>query len=915
MIRHLAWPLIVLGLTVSAHGQQIKLLKQAHDPYGIPRPGADQKNVPLRTSFYIELGLDKAEKADFVPSESVSIRLQRAGGEAFDVLIPGRQFGPGYSGRFIPRNDPQGGQAVGVYATSDVPLEPSTAYTIEVSAKSQKGVVLSAKAGKWSFTTEAVPLVHELSAAIDLKTPPVRWQGAFFSGFCKPSFCTSDPVMIDTYELMKEVHERHPKAWRLQRDFWMTGMDDKPGILAQRLPNVVRERETRRITAIEEKPDGLLLKVEDFFGHEQYGIPSGRPVSADYHPGDEVLIADGEHDARVKVLATDDQASTVLVSRADVPPGGWRLAYSAPLPANEDPKAPGLFAWGGCYLRKFNPSGTPCYYWGRLDKEWDIAHKRFGHRLMPNIADAPGDLSIDGRNWTTAKDYVQLHEVVRTMTDHVIARYGDACLDFVWSVFNEPDLGRLFWRSDWNELQRFYDYSTDAILRAFEDRGYDSNRVFIGGLELGGIFGTNLKVREFLTHCSPRAEGKGALPVNAAFADPRLDGKRSKRVEALCRPNGGKGAPCDFVSIHAYNRSDVMAAKLIRAKEIALQINPEYYQKLWVNSHESCPGWSPPADPAAADSYLDNGYFSTWCADVARRQLQAAARDPRYAFGETILTFWMGPNQNFSCLNNCTRLISVDDDGDGRTDRKVLVPMQIFNFLSLLAGMSDDYRVLPEQTLGGHVVSGMATQNESDVRILLYAHDPQDTQSRSDRAFKISLDLAGIPWETVRVDEYRFDRKHNSYYDLGRQLRDRPHLPRGVTATSPVALDEAIRVLESGEREAVIAALKGLAAMGPAARPTIQAIFKLAGKTKDESVRSAATEALLKIGDAAVCHSAQEVNQIQTLATLRATGTSTHSVDRNGKLKLTADVQGNGANFVIISPEPPANRPRHGHSR
>ena len=31
-----------------------------------------------------------------------------------------------------------------------------------------------------------------------------------------------------------------------------------------------------------------------------------------------------------------------------------------------------------------------------------------------------------------------------------------------------------------------------------------------------------------------------------------------------CRVHGGKGSPCDFVSIHAYDRSDMMAAKLTR---------------------------------------------------------------------------------------------------------------------------------------------------------------------------------------------------------------------------------------------------------------------------------------------------------------------------------------------------------------
>ena len=274
------------------------------------------------------------------------------------------------------------------------------------------------------------------------------------------------------------------------------------------LPNIVRERETRRITAIEPRDGSVVLRVEDVFGHQQYGIPAGRPVAEDYHPGDEVLIADGVHDARTRVISVDGTASSVTVAPIASPTGGWKIAYEGPLPVREDPDAPGLFPPGGCYLRKFNPHGTPCYYWGRLDKEWDLAHRKYGRRLMVNFADAPGDLARDGRSWTTVKDYVQWHEVAGVIAGHVIDRYGDAALGFTWSVFNEPDLGPVFWRADWNELQKFYDYTTDAILRAFEDRGYDSNKVFIGGLELGGIFGTNLRLarvpRPLLAECPGR---------------------------------------------------------------------------------------------------------------------------------------------------------------------------------------------------------------------------------------------------------------------------------------------------------------------------------------------------------------------------------------------------------------------------
>ena len=83
---------------------------------------------------------------------------------------------------------------------------------------------------------------------------------------------------------------------------------------------------------------------------------------------------------------------------------------------------------------------------------------------------------------------------------------------------------------------------------------------------------------------------------------------------------------------------------------ICARDRPGLLPALWVNSHEACPDWMPPPDEAAADAYLGNGYFSSWCADVVHRQLQRAARDPRYAYGETILTVWPPPD-NFAGLN------------------------------------------------------------------------------------------------------------------------------------------------------------------------------------------------------------------------------------------------------------------------
>jgi hypothetical protein len=885
--------LLALAAPALAQGPPVRIVDRPPDPHGSPRPARDAADVPLRTSLYVELAAPKGSKGDVDPA-SVAIALQQKGGEPVELLAAGGAFAAGTRGWLRPKSELSGARSLAVHVEPGRALEPATTYTVRVAAG-------GGEAGSWRFTTEPAPASRAVAYALDLGAAPLRWHGRFFSGICNVIFCSQDQNYGATYALMGEANKLHPRAWDYQRDFWPTGTEFRPGgFLPQRLPNIVRERETRRVAALEAKGDEVVLKLEDVFGGDQYGVPAGRPPAGDFHPGDEVLIADGVHDARARVVSVDDAARTVTVTAFPTPQGGWKLAHEGPLPTREDPDAPGLFPLGGCYLRKFNPVGTPVYYWGRLDKEWDLAVTTYGRRLMVNFADATGDLARDGRSWTTVKDYAQWHEVARTIAGHVIDRYGAKALEFTWSVFNEPDLGPLFWRADWDELQTFYDYTTDAVLRAFEDRGYDSGKVFIGGLELGGIFGTNLKMREFLAHCSPRAEAKGALPRNAAFADARLDGKRSRRVEDLCRAHGGKGSPCDFVSIHSYNDSAMMAAKLARAKEMALEIDPEFYRELWVNSHESCPDWMPPPDEAAADSYLGNGYFPSWCLDVVHRQLERAAADERYAFGETILTVWPPPS-GLQGINAVTRNLACDDDGDGRADRQVTIPMPVFHALGMLSDLGERYWVLPAREAGGRRVGGLASRDAAGtLRVLLYSHAARDTQSRSEATSDVTVDLTGLAGAgPVRVEESRFDADHNSPFRLIDRLnRERDAGP----APDAARLATLVRVLEGDDAAAQREALKALAGLDRGTRrAALSAVFGLAGRATDPAVREAAMGVLKEFMGPEVYPRAT-IDALVAATTYRVTATSTPAREPDGRLRLTTRLATNGVNVLVLTP-------------
>ena len=85
-----------------APGQQVRMIERPPDPHGTPRPARDAREVPLKTSLYVELGMPPEARGDTILTESVTLHLVPRDGEPVELIRDGRFVG-GASGWLRPR--------------------------------------------------------------------------------------------------------------------------------------------------------------------------------------------------------------------------------------------------------------------------------------------------------------------------------------------------------------------------------------------------------------------------------------------------------------------------------------------------------------------------------------------------------------------------------------------------------------------------------------------------------------------------------------------------------------------------------------------------------------------------------------------------------------------------------------------
>ncbi|HEX9652484.1 MAG TPA: hypothetical protein VGA99_02135, partial [bacterium] len=191
----------------------------------------------------------------------------------------------------------------------------------------------------------------------------------------------------------------------------------------------------------------------------------------------------------------------------------------------------GVSPWGeGCEIYQTDGNGRPSYNWEIMDQVFDaiLAH---GLRPIVEFGFMPDALASDParrQKWSKANisppnDYRRWRDLVQATVAHLVERYGENEIrQWYFEVWNEPDLGYLFWIEDpdhrpWGDLDEYfklYDYTVDGAKRAFPN------------IQIGGPVSAGLGIGEFMEH-------------------------------AYLRKNyvsGETGSPVDFVSSHAYGK-------------------------------------------------------------------------------------------------------------------------------------------------------------------------------------------------------------------------------------------------------------------------------------------------------------------------------------------------------------------------
>ena len=431
--------------------------------------------------------------------------------------------------------------------------------------------------------------------------------------------------------------------------------------------------------------------------------------------------------------------------------------------------------WGSTNAYTEDASGHPIYSWVILDQIFDTFHEA-GIKPLVEIGFMPEALSTHPKpyrhdfpqggiytGWAyPPKDYQKWSELVFQFVHHLRERYGDnEVKTWLWEVWNEPDIG--YWQGTPEEYFKLYDFSVEAVLRAFPEAR-------IGGPDSTGPGNDKAAgfLQAFLDHC---AHGKNYA-------------------------NGKVGAHLDFVSFHpkgspAWQGDHVQMgiSRQLAAIERGFKIVasfPEWKQTpiiLGESDPEGCAACSAEKNPG--NLYRNGPLYGAYTVEVLNNILALQRQEHVNLLGAVTWAFEFENQPYFAGFR---------DLATNGIDKPVL---NAFRMLGLLGSerlkvtssgslASDDVvhsgvRALPD-------INAIATRKNREVDVLVWNYHDEDVPVP---AAPIDLAITGLPTDARRglLEHFRIDSDHSNAFTAWKQMGS-PQSP------SPSEYD---RLLSSGQ--------------------------------------------------------------------------------------------------------------------
>jgi xylan 1,4-beta-xylosidase len=409
--------------------------------------------------------------------------------------------------------------------------------------------------------------------------------------------------------------------------------------------------------------------------------------------------------------------------------------------------------WSSTNVYREDADGKPIYDFTILDGIFD-AYMQAGVQPMVELGFMPKDLAAElpghpvpyqvrypqsttsGASNNPPKDYAKWGELVRTVTAHLVQRYGrQTVLQWYFEVWNEPNIG--YWHATAQDYWRLYDYAVAGV------------RAALPGARVGG----------------PASTGPGD-PAAYQFLDDFLH-----HVTAGKSAANGARVPIDFISFHAKGRPQIDGGRVTMgiAKELGdadkgFEIIARYPQLralpiiLSEADPEGCAACSSKVNPA--NNYRNGTLYPAYTAAAYKGLFELA--DRRQVNLRAMLS-WSFEFENKDYFEGFRSLAT------NGIDKPVL------NFFRMAALMSGE-RVrtasggaVPLDTMmsagvrGGADVDALATRSVHQAAVLLWNYHDVDAPAGATPAV---LHVQGFPATLSRVllTYYRIDDTHSNAY-------------------------------------------------------------------------------------------------------------------------------------------------------